>query len=184
MPVPTLGCDWSAQLSQAVARGSTVSITTHAFASTWSGRTTYEKSFSTIDESVLMQENTDRHEDWNTTEEDVFDGDDSFSTITSAPTAVTGTSSNSTVTCARRPKRKAKDSSSSSCDPSIDSLASYFTAKCERLQSIPIETKSNMDEDELYGKVVSTDMKKIKNERIKRRLRKNISDLIYAALEE
>lgn len=139
-----------------------------------------ENNLSTIDQSVFMQDN-DCHEDWDTTEADALDGDDSFSTITSASAAAAGTSSNS-VTCARGAKRKAKDSSSS--DPSIDSLASYFTAKSERLKSKPIETKSNMDEDDLYGKLVANDMKKIRTERIKRRLQKNISDLIYTALED
>jgi hypothetical protein len=79
-------------------------------------------------------------------------------------------------------KRKAKDTSAA--DKSVETLTKYFAAKSERLTSKPNDSTTQLDEDDLFARMLATDMKKLSNARIKRCLRKKISDLMFEALEE
>jgi hypothetical protein len=79
-------------------------------------------------------------------------------------------------------KRRAKgehsdDAIAMQAAQSLKCIQSYMTAKLE-------QKSVKMDEDDEYCRVIAVDLKKIRNAKIKRGLKKKLNDLIFQALED
>lgn len=74
-------------------------------------------------------------------------------------------------------KRKAKNESSE-CDKSLQCLQEYVKSKMSETKRVA------EDEDDMFGKVVASDLKKVKSGKRKRSLKKKLTDLIFETLEE
>jgi len=70
-------------------------------------------------------------------------------------------------------KRKVKESE---CDKSLQCLQTFIASRMEK--------KHVEDEDDMFAKMVATEMKKIKSGKTKRGLKKKITDLLYETLEQ
>jgi hypothetical protein len=93
--------------------------------------------------------------------------------------------SESSVERGRASSAKKRKSSESSCsDKSGDQLSNYFTARVAHMQNKVNKETKVLDDDELFGQMITSDLKKITNMQAKRRLRKKLSDVMYEALEE
>lgn len=78
-------------------------------------------------------------------------------------------------------RNAAANESNSTAD---DQLGNYLNARAAYLQAKVAKEPKVADEDDAFGQVIANDLKRITDERVKRRIRKNISDIVYEALEE
>ena len=79
------------------------------------------------------------------------------------------------------PSAKKRWKEKSATDKSMECMGKYFAA---RLASLPSQPSATDDENSLFGRVVASELSKMQDVGIKRRLKKSINDLIYAAQEE
>jgi len=89
-----------------------------------------------------------------------------------ATAAISSATSTHATPAARKRRQSEFDAQ---CSKSMECLQDLIKTRLE---------KKTDDEDDIFGKMIACECRKIKNPRVKRTLKKNISDLMFAAVED